>query len=165
MPPAFVLSQDQTLRKIKLFYQKFWLALMIFSRYSMFEFSSEFQGSHRTIQFSISCQTLKEFDGCLIYHSFSRLSSRIINFFQTFLKLDQHCCSSGASPWKAQHFLIYHTSKCLSNRFSKFFQTFSISLITFVWALRSSISDDFLIYTAFFQNTSSNLRNFAFLSL
>ena len=138
---------------------------MIFSRYSMFEFSSEFQGSHRTIQFSISCQTLEEFDGCLIYHSFSCLSSRIIIFFKLFLKFNQHCYSSGASSQEAQHFLIYHTSKCLSNRFSKFFQTFLSALVTFVQALSSSISDDFLIYTAFFQNASSILKIFALFSL
>ena len=58
MPPAFVLSQDQTLRKINLFYRKIRfkaLKLCCFD-YIFFKMSQiEFSRLHRTIQFSISC--------------------------------------------------------------------------------------------------------------
>ena len=66
-----------------------------------------------------------------------------------------------SKPLKGATFLNIPHFKVFVKSIFKVFSNFSISLITFVWALRSSISDDFLIYTAFFQNTSSNLKNFA----
>ena len=65
MPPAFVLSQDQTLHKQNLFIRKIW------SKHYLFDLRliMNFQGLHRTIQFSIS---LPQVWGAyrLIYHQF-----------------------------------------------------------------------------------------------
>ena len=82
MPPAFVLSQDQTLHKQNLFIRKIW------SKHYLFDLRliMNFQGLHRTIQFSIS---LPQVRGAyrLIYHQFQFCQTvfwRFIKFFISF---------------------------------------------------------------------------------
>ena len=133
---------------------------MIFSRYS-FEFSSEFQGSHRTIQFSISFSTVA-FDGFLIYHSFSHLSSWIFKIFKTFSKFlifFQLFLFWSKLP-KSVGCIIYHTSNSFSSQLWKIFQSFLISFAGSTEALSSSITDDFLIYISFWTIASRIWKNF-----
>ena len=102
------------------------------------------------------------FDGSLIYHSFSHLSSWIFKIFKTFLKFwfsfNFHFLRSSA-PQKCRFHNISHFKQFFKSTlkdFSKFF----ISLAGSTEALSSSITDDFLIYTAFWTIASRILKNF-----
>ena len=81
MPPAFVLSQDQTLRKIKILSEISDLAYL-FDYCKTSVLSKSFSGLHRTIQFSINSQPARS-ASFIIYHAFSNLSSRSFKIFKT----------------------------------------------------------------------------------
>ena len=94
--------------------------------------------SRFTSHYSISNQLSNTvaFDGCLIYHSFYCLSSRIIKIFQTFLKFDQHRTFQQL-PEKWRFFNISHF-KAFVKSFFQLFSKFFINLTTFNWTVEVS---------------------------
>ena len=128
MPPAFVLSQDQTLRIIKLYRRN----LNLRSNFLFWFISWFFKESlnvncrlHRTIQFSNNFTTIR--DGSLIYHRFFNLSNQVSNFFQLFLIL---CFLSTIALW-ATWFLIYHKFLFCQIEFENFFDFFQSAISSF----------------------------------
>ena len=125
MPPAFVLSQDQTLRKINLFYRKirfkhFYLCCFDYIEYSMSQ--NEFSRLHRTIQFSISC--------CFFAasHNISLIISPVKRIFEIFLRfflISVSFISSGpCGPQRCETLLNISSIFVLSNYFLKIFEIF-----------------------------------------
>ena len=134
MPPAFVLSQDQTLRKIKLFYRKIrfkalkylrleinFVLLWIFKVYiALFNF----QSAHSPAASDID----------LIYHGFSTLQAafeKFLNFFiSAFFKNSWSflwSISPAASSFSTRNRnIIYHRISFLQIIFGKILQIFAI---------------------------------------
>ena len=162
MPPAFVLSQDQTLRKtVNYFIRIIWLALMIFFRDTLLSSQVNFKVHIALFNFQSAFSTVA-FDGFLIYHSFSNLSSWIFKIFKTFSKFlifFQLSLFWSKLP-KSVGCIIYHTSNSFSSQLWKIFQSFLISFAGSTEALSSSITDDFLIYISFWTIASRIWKNF-----
>ena len=124
MPPAFVLSQDQTLRKIKLFYRK--IRFKALNLRLCVSSLVNFQGLHRTIQFSISSLTSGEWHRLNISHFF--------NFASGFLKI----------------FEIFYFS--VFKRAQKFLWSISLAASSFSTRNRNIIYHSFLTLQAIFWN-------------
>ena len=78
MPPAFVLSQDQTLHKLKLVYQINLIKALLIRLTSHNEI---FKVYIALFNFQSAVNQLV-IDGFLIYHNFLSLSSRVLYFFK-----------------------------------------------------------------------------------
>ena len=128
MPPAFVLSQDQTLRIIKLyrrnlnlrsnflfwfiFFDSFWIAqckLSVTSHYSIFK------QLHHDLWWFLNISQI------------FNLSNQVLNFFQLFLIL---CFLSTIALW-ATWFLIYHKFLFCQIEFENFFDFFQSAISSF----------------------------------
>ena len=136
VPPAFVLSQDQTLYKscisislscIEIYpVHNACVITAFFSLVLTFLFSpiswvkKESQGSllflalfgFQDAVFALSCET-----ALILYHIFLNLSSTFFKFFQILFYVT-------AAPFCWAAFLLYHIFFCLSSTFFNFFQTF-----------------------------------------
>ena len=121
MPPAFVLSQDQTLRKTNYFIRKSdskHLKLCCFDYIGKPMSQIEFSRLHRTIQFSISYHFLWRL---IIYHSLFRLSSELLKIFEFFYQL---LFRSDQSRLKQHVIYIYHKNWFCQTQFLIFFDFF-----------------------------------------
>ena len=135
MPPAFVLSQDQTLRKIKLFYRKIRFKAFKILRLEINFVSCEF--SRFTSHYSIFNQLtrIRASDRDIIYHRFFTLQIVFEKFFDFFSKpgIFQICdpqnfqcyISLAASSHSTRNRnIIYHRFLFLQIVFEKFFDFF-----------------------------------------
>ena len=96
MPPAFVLSQDQTLRKINLFHQRYLIRLLCDFVVNYYSLKCNFQvTSHYSIfnQQHIQHRTQQSFNITLYFY----FSSSFFKVFQNFFQLARSLFSS-ASP-------------------------------------------------------------------
>ena len=141
MPPAFVLSQDQTLRKIILFYQIIWFKQFIeYYLYSL-NWISRF-----TSHYSIFNQLrfFSEANGFIIYHRFIYFANSFVNFFWSF---SNRLFKSISSAIKRNRDLIYHRFFNLQTEVLTFFEVFNSQLlISFASHKRRN---SFLIYHRF----------------
>ena len=152
MPPAFVLSQDQTLRKINLFYRKirfkhFYLCCFDYIEYSMSQ--NEFSRLHRTIQFSISNHFF------VVSHNISFIVSLVKRTFEDFLRffinlrfsVIRHCCECKN--------LIYHKNLLCQARFlifSSFLSAYpALHELVMRRRTRHNISPEFILSNHFEQ--------------
>ena len=127
MPPAFVLSQDQTLRKINYFIRKSdskHLKLCCFDYIGKPMSQIEFSRLHRTIQFSISCHFWWRL---IIYHSLFRLSSEILKIFEIFLISVSFSPFALSSAPETKRCLIYHQFYFCQTQVWRFFNFFQIN--------------------------------------
>ena len=152
VPPAFVLSQDQTLYKNSISKQlsSLWnqscsitLALLLRIFYSLLEFfffQRNLKGRYFSciVQFSRCCFAfcLLSSTAFLLYHIFNRLSSTFSSFFKKlFRTLDFRCLSSDSLSiishlsefvkWFLKSFLFNFLRGYFHFPLSKFFRTFS----------------------------------------
>ena len=132
MPPAFVLSQDQTLRKIKLFYRKIRFKAFKILRLEINFVSCEF--SRFTSHYSIFNQlpVVSTGDSFIIYHRFLFLQAQVWKFFKLFS--DPHfqyrfisACHFVACLQEAQQKHNISPIFIFASPFLKFFQFFSNS--------------------------------------
>ena len=136
MPPAFVLSQDQTLHKLKFVYQIIW------SKHYLFDLRliMNFQGLHRTIQFSISCVSF--WGACfLIYHQFRFCQINFEDFFIFYsapyhFKLNFISLSFGTFYNIEPIFKLCKSFFKLFQSFPKLFQVYQSALCRLPWFLR-----------------------------
>ena len=162
MPPAFVLSQDQTLRKtVNYFIRIIWLALNDFFRDTLLSSQVNFKVHIALFNFQSAFQTVV-FDGSLIYHSFSHLSSWIFKIFKTFLKFwfsfNFHFLRSSA-PEKCRFHNISHFKQFFKSTlkdFSKFF--YQPRLIN--WSVELKYHWRFPNIHRFFGNCKSSFEEF-----
>ena len=128
MPPAFVLSQDQTLRKINFILSEnpiqafllvlFWLHRIIDVSKWIFKVTSHY---------SIFNQLLLFLQRLIIYHSLFRLSSEFLKYFWDFLISVSFISSGPCGPQRCETLLNISSIFVLSNYFLKIFWFFSFS--------------------------------------
>ena len=119
MPPAFVLSQDQTLRK-KNFLSEIPIQAFDFLRLLSIRI---FQGLHRTIQFSISPPHQRG-NGFLIYHRPRSFQIAFRRFFELFLSAPQPPANLKQSVTGRKTSFNIALADSFASRFSAFFATF-----------------------------------------
>ena len=125
MPPAFVLSQDQTLRKINYFIRKsdskhFNCVVLTTSVMPMSQI--EFSRLHRTIQFSISCHSLQ----VTVIQNITSLQLCQAQIWNIFNFLSAFASVSFRHRRECRN-LIYHKNLFCQTKFLKFL-SFFISL-------------------------------------
>ena len=121
MPPAFVLSQDQTLRKINYFIRKSdskHLNLCCFDYIGKPMSQIEFSRLHRTIQFSISCHFF------VASHNISFIISLVKRTFEDFWDFFISTCFRRPESLKATWDIIYHKNWFCQTQFLIFFDFF-----------------------------------------
>ena len=124
MPPAFVLSQDQTLRKINYFIRKSdskHLNCVVLTTSISRCLKLNFQGYIALFNF----QSATTFLWCLIiYHSLFRLSSELLKIFEIFLISVSFISSGPCGPQRCETLLNISSIFVLSNYFLKIFDFF-----------------------------------------
>ena len=165
MPPAFVLSQDQTLRKINYFIRKSdskHLKLCCFDYIGKPMSQIEFSRLHRTIQFSISCHFF------VASHNISFIISLVKRSFEDFWDFFISTCFQRPEPLKATWDIIYHKNWFCQTQFLIFFDFLSTCLACLSELRRRktrhniplnfTLSNDFEVKFAFFCKKSSSTR-------
>ena len=162
MPPAFVLSQDQTLRKINFILSEnpiqafllvlFWLHRILDVSKWIFKVTSHY---------SIFNQLLLFLQRLIIYHSLFRLSSEFLKYFWDFLISVSFISSGPCGPQRCETLLNISSIFVLSNYFLKIFDFFIQPFRAAFRQLRCktslNISSNFVLSNAF-------LKIFDFLS-